>query len=96
MRDNWRELLGGLAAQHSALSPSILQLLVPLLTGNKALAVDVLASLSSIDGFLLDYNLLLLLASSPVVSLRSMAVRLLVSSLDGDTPITVVMNSHAR
>ncbi|KAK8964237.1 hypothetical protein KSP40_PGU002428 [Platanthera guangdongensis] len=89
------KLLGGLAAQHSALAPSILQLLVPLLTGNKALAVDVLASLSSIDGFLLDYNLLLLLASSPVVSLRSMAVRLLVSSLDGDKPITVVMNSHS-
>ncbi|KAH0465600.1 hypothetical protein IEQ34_005703 [Dendrobium chrysotoxum] len=88
------KLLGDVAALHGIFAPSIIEVLRPLLEGEEKLVADALSALASVDGFLLEEGLVLSLASSPYVSVRSMLVKLLVSSLDCDKRSIVVMKPH--
>ncbi|KAG0452434.1 hypothetical protein HPP92_025098 [Vanilla planifolia] len=87
------KLLGDVAALHGALAHSVISFLLPLLD-DKNLSADALSALASVEGFLLDEHLLLSLASSPQISVRSRLVKLLVRSLDGDKRSVVVIQPH--
>ncbi|PKU70633.1 protein SIEL isoform X1 [Dendrobium catenatum] len=88
------KLIGDVAALDGVFAPSIIEVLRPLLVGEEKLVADALSALASVDGFLLEEGLVLSLASSPHVSVRSMLVKLLVSSLDWDKRSIVVMKPH--
>lgn len=88
------KFLGDVAVLHGTFAPSIIELLRPLLDGDEKLGAEALSALASVDGFLLDEGLVLSLASSPLVSVRSKLVKLLVSSLDGNKRSIVAMKPH--
>ncbi|PKA58477.1 hypothetical protein AXF42_Ash008764 [Apostasia shenzhenica] len=88
------KLLGDAAAFKKTLAPSIVDLLRPILHGGDHLQADAFAALTSVEGFALDEELALSLASSPVVAVRLMLVKSLVSFLDGDKMRAVVLEPH--
>ncbi|XP_020574416.1 protein SIEL [Phalaenopsis equestris] len=88
------KFLGDAAPLYGTFAPSIIELLRPFLDGNEKLAADALSALASVDGFLLDEVLVLSLASSPLLSVRSMLVKLIVSCLEGNMRNIVVIKPH--